>query len=84
MSFVKEIFATRAGGSVGKLEIVCAEQKSSLDNSAGVLPVFAKPMICDARQQFRFVTDLTVRGEAALRHAGLRFGNWPGTATATD
>lgn len=37
----------------------------------------------DARQQFRLVTDLTVRGKAALRRAGLRFSNWPGTETAT-
>lgn len=38
----------------------------------------------DARQQFRFITDLTVRGKAALRLAGLRFCSWPGTAMAAD
>ena len=38
----------------------------------------------DARQQFRFVTDLTVRGKAALRRAGLRFSAWPDAALAAD
>ena len=38
----------------------------------------------DARQQFRFVTDLTVRGKAALNRLQLRFAQAPSVETQTQ